>query len=151
VDLASTPHYAKIYIECRVSCLLIFQRERTSVGVLFNEVLTISLFQQFPLQMRHVSAQTIIIITQNQHQWAEKNPHGVIEEQFSINVWPEIAGDCLVGAHVLPHRLMDNHYRDFLFHDLPKLLEGVLLAVRNREAQLYSQALGFHFVASYDS
>jgi hypothetical protein len=31
---------------------------------------------------------------------------------------------------VLPHRLTGNHYRDFLLHDLPKLLKYVPLAVR---------------------
>jgi hypothetical protein len=39
-------------------------------------------------------------------------------------------GDCLVGPHVLPHRLTGNHYRDFLLHDLSKILEDVPLAVR---------------------
>jgi hypothetical protein len=43
-----------------------------------------------------------------------------------------IVGECLVGPHVLPHRLTRNHYRDFLSHDLPKLLEDVPLAVRAR-------------------
>jgi hypothetical protein len=47
-------------------------------------------------------------------------------------MWTGTAGDCLVGPHVLPHRLTGNHYRDFLSHDLPKLLEDVLLAVRVR-------------------
>jgi hypothetical protein len=46
---------------------------------------------------------------------------------FSINVCAGIAGDCLVGPHVLPHRLTGNHYREFLLYDLPKLLEYVLL------------------------
>jgi hypothetical protein len=44
---------------------------------------------------------------------------------FSINAWADIAGDCLVDPHVLPHRLTGNHYRDFLSYDLPKLLEDV--------------------------
>jgi hypothetical protein len=39
---------------------------------------------------------------------------------------------CLVGPHVLPHGLTGNHYRDFLLHDLPKLMEDVPLAVRAR-------------------
>jgi hypothetical protein len=47
-------------------------------------------------------------------------------------VWAGIVGDCLVGPHVLPHRLTGTHYRDFLLHDLPKLLEDVPLAVRAR-------------------
>jgi hypothetical protein len=44
---------------------------------------------------------------------------------MSINVWAGIVDD-------LPHRLTANHYRDALLHDLPKLLEGVPLAVRAR-------------------
>jgi hypothetical protein len=43
-----------------------------------------------------------------------------------------IVGDCLVGPHVLPHRLTGNHYRDFLSHALPKLLEDVPLTLRAR-------------------
>jgi hypothetical protein len=42
------------------------------------------------------------------------------------------AGDCFVGPHGLPLHLTGNHYRDFLLHDLPKLLEDVPLAVRAR-------------------
>jgi hypothetical protein len=34
-----------------------------------------------------------IIGIHNQHQWAEENHYGVIEKQFSINMWPEIVGD----------------------------------------------------------
>jgi hypothetical protein len=43
-----------------------------------------------------------------------------------------MCGQGLLGPHVLPHRLTGNHYRDFLLHDLPKLLEDVPLAVRAR-------------------
>jgi hypothetical protein len=44
--------------------------------------------------------------------------------------WPIVlidfdAGDCLLGPQVLSHRLRGNNYRDFLLHDLPKLLEDV--------------------------
>jgi hypothetical protein len=39
-------------------------------------------------------------------------------------------GDYLVGSPVLPHRLTGNHHRDFLSHDLPKVLEDVSLAIR---------------------
>jgi hypothetical protein len=38
----------------------------------------------------------------------------------------------LVGPHVLPHQLTGNHYRDFLLHDVLKLVEDVILAVRTR-------------------
>jgi hypothetical protein len=65
-----------------------------------------------------------------------KDPHCVIhsrhQQQFTINMWVEIVGDCLVGPHVLPHRFTGDHCRDFLLHYLPKLLEDVPLAVRAR-------------------
>jgi hypothetical protein len=54
------------------------------------------------------------------------------QQQFSINVWAGIVGACLVGPHVLPHRLTGKHYRDFLLHDLPKLLGVVPVTVRAR-------------------
>jgi hypothetical protein len=70
-----------------------------------------------------------IINVHNQHQWAEENPHGVIhselQHQLSIIVWAGTVGNCFVGPQVLPHRLTDNYYRNFLFHDLPKLLKDV--------------------------
>jgi hypothetical protein len=47
-------------------------------------------------------------------------------------VWTGIVGDCLVGPHVLLHRPTGNHYRDFLLHDLPELLEDVPLELRAR-------------------
>jgi hypothetical protein len=62
-----------------------------------------------------------IINIHNQHQWAEENHqnhHGVIhcrhQQQFSINVWAGIVGECLVGPHVSLHQLTVNHYRDFI-------------------------------------
>jgi hypothetical protein len=47
-------------------------------------------------------------------------------------MWVGIVDDCLVGPHVLPHRLTGNRYRDFHLHDLAKLLEEVPLAVRGQ-------------------
>jgi hypothetical protein len=58
--------------------------------------------------------------------------HSSHQQQFSINGRAGIVGDCLIGPHILPHRLTGNHYRDFLLHDLPKLLGDVPLAVRAR-------------------
>jgi hypothetical protein len=52
------------------------------------------------------------------------------QQQFSINMWAGIVGDCLVGLYVLSYCLAGNHYQDFLLHDLPKLLDVVPLAVR---------------------
>jgi hypothetical protein len=59
-------------------------------------------------------------------------------------VWVWIVGDCLAGPHVLPHRLTGSHYRDFLLHDLPKLLENVPLVVRARLRYMHDAALA-HF------
>jgi hypothetical protein len=53
-------------------------------------------------------------------------------QQFNINMWTGIIGDCVIAPQVLPHRLTGNHYPDFLSHDLPKLLEDVPVAVRAR-------------------
>jgi hypothetical protein len=77
-----------------------------------------------------------IINIHNKHKWAEENPHGVIhsrhQQQFSINMWAGIVGDCLVGPHVLRRQLTGKHYRDFILHDLPKLPKALPLAVRAR-------------------
>jgi hypothetical protein len=53
------------------------------------------------------------------------------QQQFSINVWAGIVGDCVAGSHVSPHRLTGNRYRGFLLHDLPELLEAVPLAAEH--------------------
>jgi hypothetical protein len=47
-------------------------------------------------------------------------------------MWAGIVGDYLVGPYVLSHRLTCNHYRDFLFQGLQKLLEVVSVAVIKR-------------------
>jgi hypothetical protein len=41
-----------------------------------------------------------------------------------------LVGGCFADPDVLPRQLTGNHNRDFLLHDLPKLLEDVPLAVR---------------------
>jgi hypothetical protein len=42
-----------------------------------------------------------VINFHNHHQWADDNPHGVLQsrpqQQFSINVWVGIFGNCLIG------------------------------------------------------
>jgi hypothetical protein len=77
-----------------------------------------------------------IISIHNQHQWAEENPDGVVHsrrpQQLNIIVWAGIVRECLVGPHVLSYQLTGNHCRDFVLHDLPKLLEDVPLEVRAR-------------------
>jgi hypothetical protein len=70
----------------------------------------------------------------NQHQWAEKNPHVLVhfrhQQQSSINVLAGIVGDYLGAPNILP--LTGNHYREFLLHSLPKLLDDIPLAARTR-------------------
>jgi hypothetical protein len=51
---------------------------------------------------------------------------------------------CLVGPHVLPHGLTGNHCRDFLLHDLSRLLEDVLPAFRARMLYMLDDA-SVHF------
>jgi hypothetical protein len=46
----------------------------------------------------------------------------------------------LVGPHVLPHRHTGYRYRDFLLHDLPKVLGDVPLAVRARMWYMHDDA-----------
>lgn len=62
----------------------------------------------------------------NVHVWADRNPNAVCQarhqQQFGLNVWAGIVGDCLVGLHVLPARLTGAVYRNFIQHTLPDLL-----------------------------
>jgi hypothetical protein len=51
-----------------------------------------------------------------------------------------VVDDCLVGPRVLPHRLTGHHYRDFLLHYLPELLEDVPMAVRARMWHIHGGA-----------
>jgi hypothetical protein len=51
-----------------------------------------------------------------------------------------MCGQGLLGLHVLPRPLTGSHYRDFLLHDLPKLLEDVPLAVRAQKWYMYDCA-----------
>jgi hypothetical protein len=100
--------------ECSISCLLIFQRERELLSGFCS-----------------AKCWTFLCFISALYRWGTfrcRRPH----QQLTINVWAGTVGDCLVGPHVLSHRLTGSHYRDFLLHDLPKLLEDVPLAVRAR-------------------
>ncbi|KAJ4438741.1 hypothetical protein ANN_14692 [Periplaneta americana] len=71
----------------------------------------------------------------NEHVWADRNPRAVFQarhqQQFRINVWAGIVGDCLVGPYVLSARLTGAIYRDFIQNTLPELLhEDVPLNIR---------------------
>jgi hypothetical protein len=51
---------------------------------------------------------------------------------------------------MLPHRFTGNHYRDFLTHDLPELLEDVSLVVRARMSYMHDGAPAHFFCAVRD-
>ena len=53
-----------------------------------------------------------------------------LQQRFSVNVWAGIAGDFLLGPHVLLPRLNRQTYHVFLDNTLPVLLEHVPLPVR---------------------
>jgi hypothetical protein len=71
----------------------------------------------------------------NSHLWARDNPHAIRERgykvRFGVRIWAGIVGD-IVGPYMLPDRLTDQRYRDFLETVLSGLLEGVPLAVWQR-------------------
>jgi phage FluMu protein Com len=60
--------------------------------------------------------------------------------QFSVNVRTEIVGEWYIRPHVLPHRHTGNHYRDFLSHEMPKLLEAVPQTIRARMSYMRDSA-----------
>jgi hypothetical protein len=73
----------------------------------------------------------------NSHLWARDNPHAIRERgyqvRFNVSVWVGIVGDIVVVPYLLlPDRLTAQGYRDFLEIVLPRLLEDVPLAVRQR-------------------
>jgi hypothetical protein len=98
----------------------------------FVRVLSISLFRQCSLEMRHVSLHTAssIFTTNTSGQRIVLAVWSILRTRtvHSITVSAGIVGDCLAGPHVLLYLLTGNHYRDFLLHDLPKLQEHVPLA-----------------------
>jgi len=70
----------------------------------------------------------------NAHIWAVENPHVIwpttFQHQFSINVWAGMIDDLLIGPYVLPNRLNQDTFLEFLREILPVLLEYVPLATR---------------------
>jgi hypothetical protein len=85
----------------------------------------------------------------NHHQWAEDNPHGILQsrkqQQFSNNVGSDIVGDCLAGPHVLPRWPSGNHYRDLrVLNDLPSILD-VPLEVRELMSFLHDADAAAYF------
>jgi hypothetical protein len=70
------------------------------------------------------------------------------QQQFGSNVWTGIVGECLVGPQVSSHRLTGNHYRGFLSHDLPKLLEAVPLAAEHEYGTCMMMLCAVRYVLS---
>jgi len=77
---------------------------------------------------------TSITNRRNAHIWVVENPHVVwptsFQHQFSINVWAGMIDDLVIGPHVLPNRLNQESFLDFLQEILPVLLEDMPLATR---------------------
>lgn len=76
-----------------------------------------------------------VINSHNLHVWADENPNSTVvaRHQFqfqSVNVWAGIIGDHLIGPYVLPPRLNEELYLQFLQNNLQQLLEDVPLATR---------------------
>jgi len=63
-----------------------------------------------------------------------ENPHVVrptsFQHKFSINIWAGMIVNLVIGPHVLPNRLNQETFFDFLQEILPVLLEDVPLATR---------------------
>lgn len=70
----------------------------------------------------------------NAHIWAVENPHVMwpttFQHQFSINVWAGIIDDLIIGPYILPNRLNQEIFLNFLQEIFPTLLEDVPLATR---------------------
>lgn len=70
----------------------------------------------------------------NTHQWADENPHTVVQSRFqhnfSLNVWVGIIGNNFIGPVFLPARLNGLTYLHFLQNDLDDAMEEVPLNTR---------------------
>lgn len=70
----------------------------------------------------------------NMHYWSLENPHWLrqVEHQrpWSVNVWCGIIGNKLIGPYFIEGNSNGIKYRNFLEQELPVLLEGVTLDVR---------------------
>jgi hypothetical protein len=79
-----------IIYECRDSCLLIFQQERSLVTVLSSQNVEHFFVSLLLFTDEARFSRDGFISIHNQHQWAEENPPGVIhsrhQQEFSINV-----------------------------------------------------------------
>lgn len=70
----------------------------------------------------------------NMHYWSDTNPHWLREDyqqgRWSVNVWCGVINGAIIGPHIFNGNLTGDMYLNFLFNDLPGLLENVPLEVR---------------------
>lgn len=89
-----------------------------------------------------------IVNFHNLHTWADENPHSLrvanSQYQFSINIWAGIIGNDVIGPVVLPNRLDQESYLNFLRNDLPELLP---LFMRNGTMWFQHDGAPAHFAA----
>lgn len=83
--------------------------------------------------MKVTSTKTIYYI-RNSQVWAVENPNEITIRcphfRFSVNVWPGILGDTLVGPYILPNRLNSTTHLVFLRDIFPDLLDDAVLEDR---------------------
>jgi hypothetical protein len=84
----------------------------------------------------------------NCHIWTKNNPHAVWEQGYgghlASNMWAGIISDTVVGLSLLPNSPTAEHYCNFLETVLPRLHEGVPVAVRQRFWFCHSGAPALH-------
>nr|CAH7749734.1 unnamed protein product [Callosobruchus chinensis] len=96
-----------------------------------------------------------IINFYNYHIKAAENPHAIVEtnhlEQFSLNVWVGVIGDCLIGPHFLPPRLNGEAYVQFLREVLLILLSvrRDMFCMHNGAPADFSQVARQHLTETY--
>jgi Helix-turn-helix domain (DUF4817)/Transposase len=85
--------------------------------------------------------------SRNSHWWSEGNPNAVVEanfqHRFSVNVWAGLLGKHLIGPYIINGRLTAEQYQQFLYEELPILLEDVPLSIR-REMWLQQDGAPVH-------
>jgi hypothetical protein len=87
--------------------------------------------------MMHIAVEmaSSVFTTNTSRQWRILIVQSILDTSSSsaLICGKGCVNDCLVGPHVSPHQLTGNHCREFLLHDLSKLLEDVPVAVNEYE------------------
>lgn len=87
---------------------------------------------------------TALVNMQNLHAWEAENPHNIMRTHFQyelrLNVWVAVVRQNSVGPFILPGRLNNTAYAEFLQRDLPPLLEYVPLNTRRNMWLLHDGA-----------